>query len=60
MKLIIWIFYKDNSKVISYLLSSILNNFPTETESKNLRNIEEKEVINLKLGQKFLKGKELN
>ena len=51
---------KDNSIVISYPLSSILNNFPTESESKKLRNIEEKEVINLNLRQKFLKGKELN
>ena len=51
---------KDNSIVISYPLSSILNNFPTESESKRLRNIEEKEVINLNLRQKFLKGKELN
>lgn len=49
---------KDNGIVISYPLSSILNNFPAD--SKKLRNLEEKEVINLNLRQKFLKGKELN
>ena len=51
---------KDNSIVNSYPLSSILNNFPTESESKKLRNIEKKEVINLNLRQKFLKREELN
>ena len=47
---------EDNSIIISYPLSTILNNFLTE---KNLRNLEEKkEKLNLR--DKFLKGKELN
>ena len=49
---------EDNSIVISYPISSILNNFIAE--SKNLRNLEEEENNkNLNLKEKFLKGKEL-
>ena len=47
---------KDNSILISYPLSSILNSYPSE--SKLLRNLEEN-VNNLNLREKFLKGKEL-
>ena len=47
---------KDNSILISYPLSSILNGYPSE--SKLLRNLDEN-VNNLNLREKFLKGKEL-
>ena len=47
---------KDNSILISYPLSSILNSY--SSESKLLRHLDEN-VNNLNLREKFLKGKEL-
>ena len=51
---------EDNSILISYPLSSILNNFPTRNrKTRKLQESDEADVLDLNFREKFLLGKEL-
>ena len=51
---------EDNSILISYPLSSILNNFPTRNrKARKLQESDEADVLDLNFREKFLLGKEL-
>ena len=51
---------EDNSILISYPLSSILNNFPTRNrKTRKLQESDEADILDLNFREKFLLGKEL-
>ena len=51
---------EDNSILISYPLSSILNNFPTRNKkTRKLQESDEEDALSLNFREKFLLGKEL-